>query len=789
MKQFILFFFVLLPFCTFSQVQETFDGPDINSINPWRTDSTGFYLKDGRLVFDASRKPQGVHTIKLDIPYAESMEWLFDVYFSYKPTNNNNVRIYVYATDKVIDTAFFIQVGHNEGNASLYSWQGSSSNPQRIIKGRENILSKENNHVHIKLVLENTSKWILYTRLENETYFYKEGEYKASLLGIRQKGVLNIQYRYKAASFDNMITSFDNLIISNQLTDTPLEPKPEEPNDPAIDPDILPELLEVEPLTASSIRFVFDKTVDISKAVFTISEIGDAYLTRHIENSEYKKVVAFFEEEMVSGRSYTISYRGLKSDTGTRLPDYSGTYELNEEGTGNTDNISPGAVLINEIMARPGDAFGSVEYVELYNTTSKPVSLNQWIYKNVTGKKSKYLPNIVLPAKGYAVMFNETKTMEVANGALAVPITSFPALNDDGATLQLYTASEVLIDEVTYDKATPAKSWERSASGWNLSTDPRGGTPGAANSSQSGSEPEKPVEPENPDDPDTPEPPVVPETEIVLPGEIILNELLPEPRTGGAEYIELHNRTNRNLSLSGLSLAIRRSNDSLDTRYSLNSVSNVIVSGGYALLTKNKAGVEAFYSIQAPSELYEVPRLPILANTSSTLVLFRTKDEIVIDEVSYSSKWHTSSVKDCKGVSLERINPDRDTQDPANWTSASQASGYGTPGYQNSQYGNPSGGGTTGIESPVWKEESEQYTISYLLDKPGYNCRAFVFNTSGICVAEIMNHELLGTSGSLIWNGFSQKGNRLPAGVYIFYAEAYHSDGTVRRFKRAFLIR
>ena len=45
-----------------------------------------------------------------------------------------------------------------------------------------------------------------------------------------------------------------------------------------------------------------------------------------------------------------------------------------------------------------------------------------------------------------------------------------------------------------------------------------------------------------------------------------------------------------------------------------------------------------------------------------------------------------NSVKNKKGVALERIDPDAATQDAANWTSASETVGYGTPGYQNSQY-------------------------------------------------------------------------------------------------------
>lgn len=184
-----------------------------------------------------------------------------------------------------------------------------------------------------------------------------------------------------------------------------------------------------------------------------------------------------------------------------------------------------------------------------------------------------------------------------------------------------------------------------------------------------------------------------------------------------------------------------------------------------------------------------------MANTSSTLVLFRTKDGTVIDEVSYTSKWHASSIKDQKGVSLERIDPDAETQSPSNWTSASATVGYGTPGYPNSQsdISLPDDPDTpdepTGIKTPQWDESAGHYTISYYLDQPGYNCRAFVFNIAGQRVAQIANHELLGLTGKLTWDGYALSGKQLQTGVYIFYAELYHTSGTVKRYKQVFLVR
>ena len=199
---------------------------------------------------------------------------MFDVSFSYKPTNNNNVRVFVYATGEPTNVAYFIQVGHNEGNVSLYSWPLSSSDSQREIKGRGGILTKESNNIRVKLTLENNSKLVLYTRLDTESCFYKEGECKVVSLGIRKGGVLNLQCRYMAASKDNMITSFDNIIISDHVTSTPLEPE-EKPG--ASDEDVKTlSLQDLEQESATELLMVFDDPVDPAQYQISLSEIGDA---------------------------------------------------------------------------------------------------------------------------------------------------------------------------------------------------------------------------------------------------------------------------------------------------------------------------------------------------------------------------------------------------------------------------------------------------------------------------------------------------------------------------------
>lgn len=576
--------------------------------------------------------------------------------------------------------------------------------------------------LHIKVTLEDNRVWTMYSRVEGETDFRMEGTTESYPVDNPvDKGPLILNIAHSKTRYKHF--AIDNIRVSSQIT----------PDD-------------------------------------TTDEETSEELDEETEETDEEEPTDATEEEQEEE---------TEQDTEEDIDET----EVEDEET--DEEPDAGRIIINEVMADPKGltSLPETEYVELRNMASAPVTLDGWQFSY--GGKAKEMTAFRIAAGGYAVLHRSGRDVETADGAQDVPLDNFPYnLANDGKQLQLLDAEGNVMDEYTYPKATSARSWERSPSGsWHLSSDPRGGTPGAANSDG-----------EKDDGGDEDEPEEEPEEEMVKvePLEFVFNELLPEPFAGGSEYIELYNRSRRKLPLTGLSVAVRKSDGTLNTRYPLSSVGTWIEPGGYALLTKNLSGVTDFYSTPSPSALFEVAKLPILANTSSTLVLLRSDDGEVIDEVSYSYLWHSSSVKDRKGVALERIDTEAATQSAAGWSSASSLCGYGTPGYRNSQTVSSEDDEddiTTGIETPQWDEGRGCYILPYMLDLPGYGYRAFVFNISGARVAEIARGELLGVSGLLTWDGCASSGSRLPAGVYIFYAELYHSSGTVKRHKQVFLVR
>ena len=611
----------------------------------------------------------------------------------------------------------------------------------------------------VKLTLENHKIWNLYVLEKGR--FVLIGSCESEVSSSCKGGQLRFECRYSKTRVNdfacNYIIISDNISIEPEKPDTPEEP--EEPNEPD-EPLVLPRLLAIQPITESVFQLQYNLPVDIREAIFSISGIGNASRMTYADDMRIHVNISF-DKELKVGMGYDLLCSGLMDLEGNKIPESSTEIRLEyeeepdapeEPEVPDTPSFPAGSIRINEVMADPKGqkAFPETEYVELYNTTDKAIELNGWSF--LYGSKPTVLTALLLDADGYIVLYRSGRDIHIDDSGQDIPLDKFPAsLANTGKELALLDPSGKEIDRIAYEKAKAGIAWERSEIGFYLSTDERGGTPGSANSSPD----------DEPEDPDRPE---------------------------GSEYIELYNRSDRTLSLAGLSVATRKSDGTLSTHYPLSSIVSLVEPQDYALLTKSIEGVSDFYLISSPDALHEL-KLPVLANTSATLVLFRTEDEVMIDEIRYSSKWHAPSVKNEKGIALERINPDSDTQDEMNWTSASATAGYGTPGYRNSQYGKQDEGEVTGIESPVYSEATKEYTISYHLDESGYTCRAWIFDISGRRISEVVNHDLLGIEGELAWNGLAVNGSKVRTGVYIFYAELVHPQGKIERYKEVFLVK
>ncbi|MCY3870679.1 MAG: lamin tail domain-containing protein [Gemmatimonadetes bacterium] len=145
-------------------------------------------------------------------------------------------------------------------------------------------------------------------------------------------------------------------------------------------------------------------------------------------------------------------------------------------------------VVINEVMARPSD---ESEWVELYNRSPDAVHLSGWTLSDLR-TTGQFEAGAVIDGGGYVIVAQDAEAIDLQYPDLDVPIlslTRWPRLNNGGDGLILRDATATRVDSIFYPAQATAISLERidltvvgDQNNWLDSQDPRGATPGTANS-------------------------------------------------------------------------------------------------------------------------------------------------------------------------------------------------------------------------------------------------------------------------------------------------------------------
>ncbi|MCB0661187.1 MAG: lamin tail domain-containing protein [Saprospiraceae bacterium] len=280
--------------------------------------------------------------------------------------------------------------------------------------------------------------------------------------------------------------------------------------------------------------------------------------------------------------------------------------------------------------------------------------------------------------------------------------------------------------------------------------------------------------------------------EPAQPGDILINEILFNPLTGGDDFIEFANVSNKIIDLSTLSIGNIQPGDT-----DIESITQefLVFPDDIFVLTGSPANILSTYEVPFPENLLQntLPGFPDdYGNVTIGIQdLFGLR---VLDEVNYSSDWHHPLLDDENGVSLERISLQQNAQDAANWQSAASTVGYATPTGINSQQ--------TNLNTPIANDfvleprtfspdqdgRDDFLSIIYQVEKNGYLCSITAYDINGNQIAEILNNELLALEGILKWEGLTDDGDKAPIGIYVLHFQLTHPDGETREFQRTCVI-
>ena len=267
-------------------------------------------------------------------------------------------------------------------------------------------------------------------------------------------------------------------------------------------------------------------------------------------------------------------------------------------------------------------------------------------------------------------------------------------------------------------------------------------------------------------------------------GDLAISEILSDPYSGGSDFVEIFNKSDKYLNLNGLII----SNLAKDEQKSIDQDIDLLP-GEYLCFTEDKEFLISTYPTHNADQIVEVD-LPSFNNDSGNVSLSHSSASTdYIDQFDYDEGLHFELLDDTEWVSLERISLTADTQSEDNWHSASTIAGFATPGMVNSNALPTviSDGEFELVEkvfSPNSDGDNDFLIINYKLDKPGYVANVKVFDDEGFEIDQIVSNGLLATEGLITWNGTTSEGSISQIGLYIIIAELFHSDGEIKNFKK-----
>ncbi|MBA7573481.1 hypothetical protein ES708_15279 [subsurface metagenome] len=271
--------------------------------------------------------------------------------------------------------------------------------------------------------------------------------------------------------------------------------------------------------------------------------------------------------------------------------------------------------------------------------------------------------------------------------------------------------------------------------------------------------------------------------------DIIINEVLFDPLPGGVDYVEVFNTSEKILDMREIKIATR--DDFTGKLKSLKSISEesiLFFPKEYLVLTEDMDKVRQQYFTSASENFIELEGLPPFNNEKGRVVISDQWFNI-IDEFAYNKDMHFPLLNSVEGVSLERVNFNRPTNERSNWHSAAEDAGFGTPGYKNSQFvEDPLASDEIKIEPEVFSPDNDGYkdivNICYSYSEPGYIANIIVFDMRGRLVKKIVENELLGTRGIFSWDGINEGNRKAGIGLYLFYIEVFDLKGNVKKYKK-----
>ncbi|MEO9532421.1 MAG: lamin tail domain-containing protein [Crocinitomicaceae bacterium] len=488
------------------QFSDDFEDGDFTNSPTWSGQDANFIVNgSNELQLNA---PAVTDTSYLAIPATDvdDVTWDFYVRMEFNPSSSNLTRVYLMSDNANLKgslNGYFVQIGNTSDEISLYRQDGLTTT--EILDGLDDAVDLSAAIARIQVTRDAAGNWEVLRDTLGGYNFVTEGTVNDNT----HTTATHFGFFCKYTSTRSTSFFFDN--VGNPYVD-------------ATNPTLISAVIDTqndiivqfsEPMEQITAETLSNYSVDGGIGQPTSALLG---------TTDASMLDLGFAGSFVNGQTYTLTVNNVEDLAGNPIASPSTTqftYFVPEIPAAND-------VIITEFICDPSPAVGlpEVEYVELYNRSSKVFDLSNWTISDASSTAT--LPFYVLSPGEYVLITNNGEGAQFfVSNFIEV---SLPSLNNSDDAIVLKDDANNTLDSIFYTNAwyqNPAKEdggWaiERKhldapcndMSNWSAAINTIGGTPAEQNSNWT--------------DQDDVTPPFVSSFEVISNSELLLefNELL-----------------------------------------------------------------------------------------------------------------------------------------------------------------------------------------------------------------------------------------------------------------------
>ena len=268
-------------------------------------------------------------------------------------------------------------------------------------------------------------------------------------------------------------------------------------------------------------------------------------------------------------------------------------------------------------------------------------------------------------------------------------------------------------------------------------------------------------------------------------GDVFLNEILYNAITGGVDFIELYNTTEKYIQLQNTHYL--NVTPGKNFQHVFVGENCIIAPYGYKVISSDNSKIKKQYPNTVMENCFEKSGFLSFADEGGEVFFVSNKAD-TLDKIQYGDQFQNPLNRNDEGISLEKIKSQEWLFSPSNWTSSGAKA---TPGYKNSQaMSNESTSTEIFYCSPCHvttniNGHSDYVHLHLNPEVKGAFASIRIYTISGEVVSNVCENQLLGTSNTFNWYGQKHTNGLLPDGIYIAVAEWWSPEGEMHTEKIA----